>query len=163
MIGHIHSIETFGTVDGPGIRYVVFVKGADGAASGSLQVGIGEPYAYRGTLVLIVQLDYFKIPLDLVLQVISDLAAQHSYRHRHRVAPADKHDAVSGLMLLSVDIGCITPGSEIICSASVVKIPPDEYPGYNSQHQDAKRYLHLSAPQGRAFLLTPQTLVKVAP
>ena len=27
MIGHIHSIETFGTVDGPGIRYVVFVKG----------------------------------------------------------------------------------------------------------------------------------------
>ena len=27
MIGYIHSIETFGTVDGPGVRFVVFLKG----------------------------------------------------------------------------------------------------------------------------------------
>lgn len=29
QIGNIHSIETFGSVDGPGVRYIVFLKGCN--------------------------------------------------------------------------------------------------------------------------------------
>ena len=26
MLGNIHSIETFGSADGPGVRYLIFLK-----------------------------------------------------------------------------------------------------------------------------------------
>ena len=46
-LGYIHSVETFGLVDGPGVRYIIFCRGAPCAANTAITRDVGLYQGHR--------------------------------------------------------------------------------------------------------------------
>ncbi len=78
-LGYIHSVETFGLVDGPGVRYIIFCRGAPCAANTAITRDVGLYQGHRqdpaGGLL-------GRLPLPQLL------AQQRRHDHQWRRAPA---------------------------------------------------------------------------